>query len=383
MNQVQHCKISDYIGGLINAASSELTNTFSKMKDQKNSEERANTLEIYTEKYRLLMLKTFVLMNWCKEGETACIAETLFNHVNSEQFSFARCSEALMNLKNNLILSQTNVFAVHLAYDILCSSIITILYCLLENGFKFTDEIKKEMGLELPSESDLSIEDKNRLLKIKLMKYEINPNYASPKIENGKLTLKVNGYFEVILTIDTYDSSAVPTILNLSLLFSQSTYLSSLIPQCNGYITKNNEKAIINQLQMLINNYNNNGEKDHFKIMYIITYLFYNNSYDKIMTFCNNLIILILLSQLQYYGYHPDINNDYTVITINIYEKNIEKRGNKRNYNGEIKNDKLQISILNKNHIIECKLLSINNNEYDLEPLDTNSISIENVIDNV
>lgn len=115
------------MGGLINAASSELINTFSKMKDQKISEERANTLQIYTEKYRLLLLKAFVLMNWCKEGETACACETLFNQVNSEQFSFARCSEALMNLKNNLLLSQTNTFAVNLAYDILCSSIIICL----------------------------------------------------------------------------------------------------------------------------------------------------------------------------------------------------------------------------------------------------------------
>lgn len=275
MNQVQHCKISDYIKGVINAAASELTNTFSKMKDQQNSEERAKTLQLYTEKYRLLMLKSFVLMNWCKEGETACKAEGLFNYLTSEQLSCARCSEALLKLKNNLILSQTNVFAVHLAYDILCSSIYYSYYLyliLLDNGFKFADEIKKEMGLELPSESELSIEDKNRLLKVKLMKYKINSNYETPKVEDGKLTLKVNGYFEVILTLDDYDSSLVPTILNLSLLFSQSTYLSSLIPQCNRYITKNNEKTIIYQLQISISNYNNNGYKDHFEIMYYYYY---------------------------------------------------------------------------------------------------------------
>lgn len=101
------------------------------------------------------------------------------------------------------------------------------------------------------------------------------------------------------------------------------------------------------------------------------------------MLLCNNLIISVLLSQLQYYGYHPDINEDYTIVTVNIYEKNIEKRGSKRNYDGEIKNDKLQISILNEDHMIECKLLSINDNEYVLDKLNTNSISIDNIIDNV
>lgn len=98
--------------------------------------------------------------------------------------------------------------------------------------------------------------------------------------------------------------------------------------------------------------------------------------------FCNILIILILLTQSEKYGYNPSTNDGRTEIKLNIWETSNQNVNYKRTYNGNLKSDFLLVNI-NNDSSINCKLLSSNNNEYELDELDTTSISIEKLVENV
>lgn len=350
MNEI---KIKDYINGLINSCVIELNDLLIQIKNNNN---KAELIQHYAKKYRLLMLKTYVLVNWCSNSEITCRLEQLLGKINNELECYYKCSRGLSNIKNTLSTASIPCFVVDLGYDILTSV----------NGFEYNNRIKKELDILKDDQIQLSNEDKHRILKIILLKNKISPKYNIKKVLDGNLILGVKGYFEIIFSINEYSTKTPPIITNIQLLFSQSTYLSTLFPQCNGYITSYNSKAIIQHLQIIVDN-----SDDYFEELYI-----------KMKKFCNILIILILLTQSEKYGYNPSTNDGRTEIKLNIWETSNQNVNYKRTYNGNLKSDFLSVNI-NNDSSINCKLLSSNNNEYELDELDTTSISIEKLVENV
>ncbi|XP_024534573.1 mediator of RNA polymerase II transcription subunit 14 [Selaginella moellendorffii] len=182
--------------------------------EQSDAEKKISLLKFIL-KTRQRLLRLLVICKWCRQIPLVERCQQLMGTLSNHDMSFTQAADSMFYLHESLQQSRAPMYDVASAMDVLFTG-----------GFPRMPKCIEDLNVQPVLEGwkkDNVLQKLDTLLRSKLLDIAIPKEFTSVSVRDGRLTLRVDGEFEVELTLGYRGNASLWRVLHLKLLVGESS----------------------------------------------------------------------------------------------------------------------------------------------------------------